>query len=100
MEAARVLAEYALHSSPEVDDAITFSFKRILARSPKATEQERLKQAFEKQLTLYRENAEDANKLLSVGAAPRDMTLDSSTHAALSAVCLAIYNLDEALSRQ
>jgi hypothetical protein len=100
MEAARVLAEHALHSSPNVEDAITFSFKRILARSPKATEQERLKQAFEKQLTLYRENAEDANKLLSVGAAPRDMTLDPSTHAALSAVCLAIYNLDEALSRQ
>jgi hypothetical protein len=100
MEAARVLAEHALHSSPKVEDAIDFSYKRILARSPKATEQQILKQAFEKQLVLYRENAEEANKLLTVGAAPRDTTLDPSTHAALSAVCLAIFNLDEALCRQ
>ena len=35
-----------------------------------------------------------------MGASKRDETLDVAEHAALSAVCLAILNLDEALTRE
>jgi hypothetical protein len=35
-----------------------------------------------------------------VGESKRDETLDVGEHAALSAVCLAILNLDEALTRE
>ena len=40
-----------------------------------------------------------AKALLAVGESKRDETLDAGEHAALSAVCLAILNLDEALTR-
>jgi hypothetical protein len=35
-----------------------------------------------------------------VGKHPRDEALDPAEHAALSSVCLAIFNLDEALTRE
>ncbi len=100
MEASRVLAEHALQASPKVEDAIGVAFKRVLARAPKVSEQEKLQQAYARQLQWFRDQPEAATKLLSVGAASRDTKLDPSTHAALSAVCLAIFNLDEALCRQ
>ena len=37
---------------------------------------------------------------LSVGAAARDDSLDPAVHAAMAAVCLAMLNLDEALTRE
>lgn len=42
--------------------------------------------------------AEAAAELLAVGAAPPEPKLDTIAHAALSAVCLGILNLDEALT--
>ncbi len=100
MEAARVLAERGLQTTPKVEDAIAGSFKRVLARTPTTFEQSKLLEAYERQLQLFRQQPEEAAKLLAVGATPRDSKLDPSTHAALSAVCLAILNLDEALCRQ
>jgi hypothetical protein len=44
--------------------------------------------------------AEAAAELLAVGAAPPEPKLDAIAHAALSAVCLGILNLDEALTRE
>ena len=41
-----------------------------------------------------------AQALLSVGSRPRDESLDPAEHAALTAVCLAILNLDESLTRE
>ena len=41
-----------------------------------------------------------AKALLDVGVAPRDASLNASEHAALTAVCLGILNLDEALTRE
>jgi hypothetical protein len=38
--------------------------------------------------------------LLSHGAAPRDVTFPVTDHAALTHLCLSIFNLDEALTRQ
>jgi hypothetical protein len=38
--------------------------------------------------------------LLAVGARPRQTSLDAVEQAALTSVCLAILNLDEALNRE
>ena len=59
-----------------------------------------LTRSHERQLALYRSDASAAKAFLNVGAAPRDESLDPSEHAAMSAVCLAILNLDEALTRE
>ena len=52
------------------------------------------------QLAIYQADGDAAKQLVSVGEYPRDESLDPAEHAALSSVCLAILNLDEALTRE
>jgi hypothetical protein len=100
IEAARSLAEKAIKSNPDNTEAIKFVFKRVLARSPKEKELQRLQQAYEKQSKHFQAQPEDAVKLVSIGASTRDTALEPQRLAAMTAVCLAIFNLDEALCRQ
>jgi hypothetical protein len=100
VEAARVLAEKALKSSPDRAAQIAFTFRRVLARAPAAKDLEILTRAFDKQLAYYRANPGAGTELLKSGPAPRDAALDSNEHAAMTAVCLALFNLDEALTRE
>jgi len=53
-----------------------------------------------RQLAIFRADADAARRLLAVGESPRDEALDPAEHAALASVCLAIFNLDEALTRE
>jgi hypothetical protein len=41
-----------------------------------------------------------AKQLVSMGESTRDESLDLAEHAALSSVCLGMFNLDEALTRE
>ena len=100
VEAARVLADISLKQSPEPRGAIEVAFQRVLARTPNAPESDRLNLAYDKQLKHFQSTPGAAAEILSVGAAPRDNTLNVEQHAALTAICLAILNLDEALTRQ
>ncbi len=100
IEAARVLAERVLKANGDTNEAIRSAFKRVLAREPNADEMNVLKQAFEKQIKHFMNDAPAAQAILSVGSAPRDTALVAEQHAAVTAVCLAIMNLDEALTRQ
>ncbi|WP_254509580.1 PSD1 and planctomycete cytochrome C domain-containing protein [Anatilimnocola floriformis] len=100
VEAARVLAARTLKDGGELDAQLAGVFRRVLCREAKSSEINRLKAAYEKQLVIYRADAEAAKSLLSVGAAPREETLDAAQHAAMTAVCLGILNLDEALTRE
>ena len=59
-----------------------------------------LRRMVDRQLSLYRADAEAAKQLVSVGESTRDESLDLAEHAALSSVCLGIFNLDEALTRE
>jgi hypothetical protein len=100
VEAARVLAESSLKQNADSNAAISIAFKRVLAREPKTEEQKLLQSAYEKQLKHFQQNATAAQEILSVGSAPRDQALVAEQHAAVTAICLAIMNLDEALTRQ
>ena len=75
-------------------------FKRVLCRN--ATDQDLgiLRHAYDTQAAIYQADVDSARALLSVGAAGRDESLNITEHAALSAVCLAILNLDEALTQR
>jgi hypothetical protein len=81
-------------------EQLQFAFRSVLCREAKQDELTRLTNAWEKQYAIFSQDAQAAAEFVSIGAAPRDTTLDTAKHAALSAVCLAIYNLDEALSRE
>ena len=100
VEAARVLAEHSMKNSAVVADQIAFAFRKVLGRPPRDKELVTLEKAMQKQLAFYSEDLVSAKALVEVGNAPRDTALELPKHAALSAVCLAILNLDEAMTRE
>jgi len=100
VEAARVLAEHCCQASAEIDVRLTRAFRQVVGRTPREQDLVILRRAYERQLKTYSENSAAAKALLTVGASPHDESLNAAEHAALSAVCLAILNLDEALTRE
>jgi hypothetical protein len=100
VEASRVLAEKSLVASASLDGRLTFAFRRVLGRKPTAYDLEALERMHGRQLAVYRADAEAAKHFLGVGESPRNESLDVAEHAALTSVCLAIFNLDEALTRE
>jgi len=100
VEAARVLAERGLKSTGDVDGRLAFAFRRILGRRPSDYDMAAIRRMYERQLAVYEADAAAAKQLVSVGESPRDESLDTAAHAALTGVCLGIFNLDEALTRE
>ena len=100
VEAARVLAERALHhggSSPA--ERITYIYRLCAASSPSARTLAVLTDAFVDEQAVFLAAPEQAKALLSVGEAPRDESLSASEHAALTIVASMILNLDATLTR-
>jgi hypothetical protein len=100
VEAARKLAEKCMTSATGIDQQLAMAFRRVLGRSPSAHDLDILVRAFKKQQARYSADLDAAKQLLTVGESARDESLPVDHHAALSAVCLAILNLDEAVSRE
>ncbi|MFM7050760.1 MAG: PSD1 and planctomycete cytochrome C domain-containing protein [Planctomycetota bacterium] len=97
VEAARVLAARLLGEGMAPDDAAAHAFRMATGRAPAADERAILQRMLARQRTAFTDAG--AEGFLSVGAAPRAESLDPREHAALAATVLAIFNLDEALSR-
>ncbi len=100
VEAARVLAQRAMKSSPELERQLEFAARQVLSRKITDSELKRLLRAFEKQSALFAADTEAAKKLLATGEADRDESLNPVHHAAMTVVCLTILNLDEAMTRE
>jgi len=100
VEAARVLAAAAMKAAPDPDGRLTHAFRRVVARVPTDFDLAALRRMHERQRGIYTTDTEAAKALVAVGSSPKDESLDPAEHAALSAVCLAILNLDEALTRE
>ncbi len=77
-EAARVMAEGCMKSHPNLDYQLTAGFRRVLSRMPTTHDLVRLRNAYEKQLDIYRADPEAAVALLAVGQQPRDESLDAA----------------------
>ena len=100
VEAARVLAEASVKAATATRDRLAYAFRRILGRRPTSYDLDALERMHARQLAIYRSDADAAAKLLAVGESQRDESLDAADHAALTATCLAVFNLDEALTRE
>lgn len=100
VEAARTLAEQSLKAASDTDSRLTHAFRRVVGRKPTDRDMQTLRRALERQTAIYKSDPASAQKLLTVGASKRDESLNPTDHAALSSVCLAIFNLDEALTRE
>lgn len=100
VEAARVLSERVMQKGGDAEAWLDEAFLRVCLREADAVEKGLLRNAWSKSLKHFQNNPMAAQELLGIGAAPRDAKLDALQHAALAHVCLTIYNLDEALTRQ
>jgi hypothetical protein len=101
IEAARNLAQRVMTTAgTSTSDRLDLAFRLILSRKPSDAEQKILLAGFERLKKQYTADPEAAKKLLSVGESKRDDTLDASSHAAYTALCLEIFNLDEALTKE
>ena len=81
-------------------DRLERIYRKILCRPPSVTERDILLGTLQRTLSGYRQEPAAAVALLSVGESPRDGQLAAEQHAAWTAVCLAVLNLDEALTKQ
>jgi len=100
VEAARALAARAWGAAGDAEGRIGRAWALVVGRPATAADLAILTRMHLRQRALYAADPAAAAALVSVGASPRDPALDPVEHAALAAVCLAILNLDEALSRQ
>jgi hypothetical protein len=100
VEAARALAERIMVSGSRPAERIDAAFRRVLARKPSAEETQVLVASVERLRPEFDGNRPAAEKLLRTGESPRNPALDLAEHAAYTAVCNAILNLDEALTKE
>ncbi len=100
VEAARNLAERTMHSKSLTRERIRFAAERVLCRTIRESELQMLERAYARQLTHYQNDPAAAAALLGIGESKRDERLPAIEHAAFTQVCLALLNLDEALSRE
>ena len=103
VEAARALAQHALQQpapTTSVEARLAWAFRKVVLRQPSSAEASVLASSLKKMRVMYAADTSAAAALLKVGESPRDESLDAVDHAALTAVCLMILNLDEALTKQ
>ena len=100
VEASRVLATACMLSAADTDGRLRQAFRLVLGRDPTGYDMEALRGMLARQRALYAADPAAAAALVAVGEAPQEAALDQVEQAALSAVCLAIFNLDEALTRE
>lgn len=99
MEASRVLASQltAIDSKPEA--AIEEAFKRILCRAPNSKELDILSGYFEEEMSRFSKDQASADDLFRVGEYPIKEEKITPNTAAMMQVILAMYNLEEAITK-
>ncbi|MSR32655.1 MAG: DUF1553 domain-containing protein [Gemmataceae bacterium] len=99
VEAARKAAERILAVKGDEKDKVAFAFMLFLSRPAQAKELQVVEKFYRDRLADYKIKPEKALKLLSIGEAPRDETMDVAELAAWTMVVNMFLNLDEALTR-
>lgn len=100
VEAARVMAETILTAKKTDEQRLSDVFVRLLSRPPSSEESSILLAGLERHRRAFQENPADAAELLMVGEFPSRSHLPQELHAAWTAICLAVINLDEALTKE
>ncbi|WP_166823160.1 DUF1553 domain-containing protein [Thalassoroseus pseudoceratinae] len=100
VEAARVLAERAMHEGGDsVDEQIVYAFRLATGVRPTDSVLKLLQDTYEEEFATFTSENERATKLLAVGEAPRDEKLSPAEHAAMTIVTSMILNLDQTVTR-
>ena len=99
VEAARVLAQRVTKEQPTDEARLARAFALVLGRAPAGAEPALLAKMLAHQRAVYAADAKAADALLAIGESQRDAAIPAAEHAALTATCLALYNLDAAVTR-
>ncbi len=100
IEASRFLAEKIMLEAEETNDRLETAFRHVTAQIPSVAKLSVLERAYDEQLAIFKENPQEADKLLAIGEKKRNPKLPALEHAALTQVCLGILNLDQSLTRE
>ncbi|MBC8354851.1 MAG: DUF1553 domain-containing protein [Planctomycetes bacterium] len=100
VEAARVIAQRAIHSSTDSTERIMNIFQVVLARLPSEEEGVIVQRGLAHHLTQFREAPEAASQLVSVGEYPVPAAFDHAELAAYTTIASLILNLDETVTKQ
>ena len=82
------------------DDRLAYAFKLATGRPPTDRERAVLAASFDRYLATYRADRPAAEKLTGVGESPKATGLDVAEHAAYTATCNVILNLDETVTKE
>jgi hypothetical protein len=100
VEAARVMAQRILKDGGADDrQRLVYAFRLCTARSPSERELQILEKSLNRHLEKYKADKAAAEKLVAVGEYARPKDLDVSVHAAWTAVCNVMLNMDETISK-
>ena len=100
VEAARGLAQRSFREGGvSLESRITFAFRTLTARPPGSRELATLKALYREQVEEFRSGRSDAQKLLGVGDAHRDASIDPVGCAAMTVVVQALLSYDETVTR-
>ncbi|MES2694125.1 MAG: DUF1549 and DUF1553 domain-containing protein, partial [Verrucomicrobiota bacterium] len=101
VEAARVMAQRTLAEGGASDEPrVALAFRLATGRTPTTKESGVLVSRLGKLRDQFKTDPEAAKQLASAGEVPRPENLDVAEHAAWTALCSLILNLDEALSKE
>ncbi len=100
MEAARVMASRVLNAENSDKARLTMAFELATSRRPHVHEFNILEQRLQKLRIEYSGSIAEAKKIISIGEHPVDLALNTTDHAAYTALCSLLLNLDETLTRQ
>ncbi|MGC8640165.1 MAG: DUF1553 domain-containing protein [Isosphaeraceae bacterium] len=101
VEAARALAQRAAcEGGSSLPDCAEFLFRSLCGRKPSDRELQILQNLYKEQYDEFRSGRSDAAKLLAIGDAPRDASIDPAECAALTVLTQAIMNHDESVMKR
>ncbi len=101
VEASRVLAERMIREGgAETPERIAFAFRHVLGRDPSAEECDVLAAGLNARLERFRNQPEQAEKVISHGDAPRSSEVAIPELAAYTLTASVILNLDETVTKE
>ena len=101
VEASRALAERVIREAGSTDaDRLARAFRLVVARPPTAEELALLSQSLAAYRQRFAADADAAKALLAVGESKPAGIVPEPELAAYAAVCMALFNLDEAVTKE
>jgi hypothetical protein len=100
MEAARVMASRVINAGNSDQARLTMAFELATSRKPKEDEFTILVRRLQKLQSEYSGSINEAKKIIRIGEHPVDLDLSITDHAAYTALCSLLLNLDETITRQ